>query len=248
MYNLAWYCKYIVCGREVGDSGTPHLQGYVYFHNAMRISSVSEYIPRAHLEVARGTSQENYDYCTKDGDFYQWGERPKDADGRCEKERWDLALAAVRENRLEDVPADILARGLKGLEYAATRLTMSKIDLTDTEEKMDWYFGPSGTGKSRRAREENPGAYLKMANKWWDGYRGEDVVIIEDFDLDHKVLCHHLKIWADRYKFPAEVKGGKLDIRPRKIIVTSNYHPRDIWSEEKDLEPILRRFRITHFN
>ena len=113
---------------------------------------------------------------------------------------------------------------------------------------MEWYYGSSGTGKSRRAREENPGAYFKACNKWWDGYCNQEVVIIEDFDKEHKVLCHHLKIWADRYRFPAEIKGGKIDIRPRKIIVTSNYHPRDIWDSEQDLGPILRRFRITHFD
>jgi hypothetical protein len=48
--------------------------------------------------------------------------------------------------------------------------------------------------------------------------------------------------------FPAEIKGGKIDIRPKKIIVTSNYHPRDIWENEQDYMPILRRFRITHFD
>jgi hypothetical protein len=44
-----------------------------------------------------------------------------------------------------------------------------------------WYHGSTGTGKSRAAREMNPGYYLKELNRWWDGYDGHDCVLIEEF-------------------------------------------------------------------
>lgn len=102
--------------------------------------------------------------------------------------------------------------------------------------------------EKRKAREENPGLYLKIYNQWWDGYDHQEVVLLEDFNnKKHDVLVHHLKIWGDRYPFPAEVKGGSRTIRPEKIIVTSNYHPEEIWTESGDLDPILRRFKVTKF-
>ena len=111
-----------------------------------------------------------------------------------------------------------------------------------------WYWGKSERGKTHAAYHEYPKAYRKIAsNKWWDSYQGENEVIIDDFDKAHHYMGYNLKIWGDRYCFQAEVKGSSIYIRPKVIIVTSNYHPSMIWEDPSTLEPILRRFKIVHF-
>lgn len=60
--------KYVI-GKEVGESGTPHLQGFVEFKNAKSQKRMMKYMPRAHLTKAKGNAKQNYDYCSKDGDF-----------------------------------------------------------------------------------------------------------------------------------------------------------------------------------
>ena len=57
-----------------------------------------------------------------------------------------------------------------------------------------------------------------------------------------------MKRWSDRYPFPAAIKGGYLKIRPKKIVVTSQYLPEDIWDDKETLEAINRRFKIVHFS
>lgn len=60
--------KYIY-GFERGDQGTPHIQGYIRFKNQVRFSTVKRKLPTAHWEVAKGTDDDNYVYCSKEGDF-----------------------------------------------------------------------------------------------------------------------------------------------------------------------------------
>lgn len=244
--------RYLCYGKEVGESGTPHLQGFVVFDNAVRLTSVKAKVNnRAHVEIAKGSVSQNVAYCSKDGLFTEFGDRPmsQQEKGECEKLRykraWDLAIAGDLEQLAEESP-DIMIRHYSTVKRIChDKLTERK--LVDTEERMQWYYGPAGTGKSRKARTENPNAYLKNCNKWWDGFVDQDVVIVDDFDKSHSVLVHHLKHWGDRYPFLAEIKGASQKIRPKKIIVTSNYHPSEIWTEESDLGPILRRFQVTHF-
>ena len=69
---------YLIFGREVGASGTPHLQGVVCFQSRKRLSQVKEYIGAAHCSVTRHLSQ-SIDYCKKDGDFTEIGQRPEES-------------------------------------------------------------------------------------------------------------------------------------------------------------------------
>lgn len=69
--------SYLVFGREVGDSGTPHLQGYVVFNRKCALSSAKRSVgDRAHLEVTRGSPEQASDYCKKDGVFEEFGTLP----------------------------------------------------------------------------------------------------------------------------------------------------------------------------
>lgn len=79
---------YGVVGREIGESGTPHLQGFVILHNPQRLSFLRRKISdRGHYERCNGTSEQNRDYCRKDGDFEEFGTFPSRQGARTDLDR-----------------------------------------------------------------------------------------------------------------------------------------------------------------
>lgn len=100
---------YHVCGREVGEDGTLHMQGYVVFLNRCRLPAVKKVFPRAHLEIKKGTSLQASNYCKKDGHFIEDGKCPMTLKKRNEKD-WSEAYKAAKEGRLDDIPRDMYLR------------------------------------------------------------------------------------------------------------------------------------------
>jgi len=241
--------SYLVFGKEVGEQGTPHLQGYVVFSRAWRFSRLRKLAPRAHFVAAKGTSVENRTYCSKEGDVQEFGQCPMDSKGlsKNNEELWKGYIVAARAGLFDDIPPSIYIRYRSAFnaEYQQHGPKPPCRDVLDDE----WWWGDTGTGKSRTAYELYPDAYRKGLNKWWDHYNGEDVVIIEEWSpKQDQFLADKLKIWSDHYPFIAEKKGTSCYIRPKKIIITSNYCMEDCFADLQELLPLRRRFKVTHYN
>lgn len=169
--------------------------------------------------------------------------------GKATAEKWSIARQAAMSGDLSVVDDQLFVQHYSSLCRIAKDFQPRPPDLETFEPIGFWYYGKTGVGKTYSALREFPDAYRKISNnKWWDGYQGETNVIIDDLDKSHAYMGYHLKIWGDKNTFIAETKGSSKYIRPTKVCVTSNYHPRDIWgTEEGTLGPILRRFKVVHF-
>lgn len=149
---------------------------------------------------------------------------------------------------MEEVPPDVYVKHIFQLEHIAKKF--QKAEERKEPKTCLWLWGESGSGKTRYATTTYPDHYKKLANKWWDGYVDQKVVILDDLPKKTaEALNYHLKLWADPWNNnPGEVKGGMAMAKYDVFIVTSNYHPTQIWEEPEELEPILRRFEVKRIN
>lgn len=245
-------CKYIIYGKEVAPTtNTPHLQGFVSFHTVKSFKQVAKLLPGLHIEPAENP-EAAIEYCKKEGDWTERGsyipqKRKTELMTQSVMERWDDARKKAKEGRFDEIPSDIYCRYTKNCHmiYDMNKLNVATID---GDMEHEWIFGPAGAGKSRTARDENPGAYIKDLTKWWDNYQGEEVVIIDDIDKYDVKFARYIKLWADRYPFQAEMKGSTRLIRPKKIVITSQYAITDIWEDVATCEALARRFKIRFLN
>lgn len=135
---------------------------------------------------------------------------------------------------------------IPAIKKARMILAESLSPYTHDDVRGIWFYGQPRTGKSRAAFAQWPDAYRKAQNKWFDGYSGQESILLDDLDSD--VLGHHLKLWADRYPVQGETKFGHVQLVHKVFVVTSNYSPEDLFKCPIMAAAIRARFQFTHFS
>lgn len=236
-------CKYICWGREIcPKTKREHLQGFTYFNSAKTFNGVKKLFPnRSHIERCAGNAKQNIEYCSKDGKFVEYGDRPNQG------KRTDLDLTRERLQDGGTMRGELkVARNLQSVRFAEKWLTYNEPQ-RNWEVDVQWFYGPTGTGKTKAAKELLPDAYWKAnGSKWWDGYDGHEDIIIDDLRAEDFPFNRLLRI-LDRYPCRIEYKGGYRQLLARNVIITSPKPPGDTYPElvGEDMGQLKRRIRRT---
>lgn len=235
---------YFIYGKEIGESGTPHLQCFVSFSKKKRFAYVKGLFgDRIHAEKAKGSPEQNRTYCSKGGEFAEFGTCPR---GRGARTDIASALAAVKAGASRRILIEEHT-----LAYARAHRVLGEALLLYSRTR-DWcpvvrvYFGETGIGKTRRAFEETESTpYMHSGGQWFDGYDEHEDVIFDDFGGSEFKLTYLLKL-LDRYPMRVPVKGGFANWVPKRIWITSNYSPKEWFPNAKDEHVKALMRRITH--
>lgn len=244
-------CKWMIFGHEVGDNGTPHLQGAVCIGKSVAFSTIKRYysFTRAHIEPMHGTPQQSRDYCTKqDKDkYFEKGSMP--APGT-RSDLIDLAAKVTAGATMRDLAKtdpEALIKYHRGL--TALRRYTTKCRDVETPPTVIWIYGPTGTGKTMWAvrtaiRLFGSDMYWMSSGtlQWFDGYDGQPCVILDDIRTKHAEFSYLLRL-LDRYPIKVPIKGDFAEWIPKLIFVTCPWDPREMWHlrTPEQLDQLSRR-------
>lgn len=241
-------CEYACIGREVGESGTPHLQMCCEFTNMKSFKQMKNVFKKCHFEMRKGTKQEASDYCKKDGDYIEIGKLKDEAGKRTDI---NIVKKAVNEGKNMREICD-LTNSYQAIRYAET-LRKYKMAKRTWKTEVYWFHGKTGTGKTRTAREmASDDLWVSLDSlRWFDGYDGHSDVIIDDFRPGQCSFSFLLRL-LDRYELKVEHKGGSTQFLAKRIWITCPISPEEGFKRsdvDGSLEQLLRRIdHIRDFN
>lgn len=251
--------NFLLWGEERGEEGTYHLQGYAEFCSKRTLSSVKELLgTRMHLEISRGSGQENIDYCSKDGLVRSAGQLMKQGS------RSDL-LAVVDSIKKGSSVYDLwnshpveMIKFNSGLMkcYAILKPVVPK-ELFALES-FKWVFdkdfsksiifwGPPGLGKTCFAQALLPKALFVSHMDQLMEYNGElhDGIIFDDMDFKHfpRTAQIHLVDQEQERAIHCRYHHAMIPANTKKIF-TTNEHNGSIFLEDGAIERRIRKVNL----
>ncbi len=231
------YCLVV---QEAHEDGSPHLHALIrakkkFDSNNHKCFDFNNF--HGNYQGARNTDFVRNYLLKSDSEPLEYGTYESNSQDKVQKR-------AIKNKLLLDLPLhELVDKGeiaLQQYKIIADAKRLYSLDKLNSslpmmmERNCYWITGPPGSGKSYAARTRwGSSVYEKPQNKWWDGYNCQDVVLLDDLDKQGECLSHLLKIWSDKYKFNAEIKGGTIVPPYTVFIVTSNYYPEEIWASDK---------------
>lgn len=209
-----------VYGNEVGESGTPHLQGYIRFTRQYRLAALKKLIKRAHWETAKTEDAENY--CLKDGDFWI-KETPKET----AKPKWPVKTIQKLRPWQQEV-----------------------WDLTETEpddRSIYWYYDDGNNGKTQLCKKlvyekdacltdgKGKDIYYAIAQYIEDRKKPPKIVLVDiPRDYSERIDYGALEKIKDGLFRSTKYEGTTVVMDPPHIIIFSNYKcPEGIYTKDR---------------
>lgn len=238
--------RYAVWQLERGGGGREHVQGYIEFDRPMSVGGIKKILgSTAHVEGRRGSREEAREYSRKEASRVEgpW-EYGRWIGGRGHRSDIEVVLGALKEGKSEERIMEEFPREWGRNYRLIDRYRMIKGSKRQFKSEFHLYLGDSGTGKTRTVYKLSPEGYWKSPGPWYDGYDGEQDLILDEIDKQGISLGELLRI-VDRYPARLAVKGGHVGCTPKRVYGTSNLGIEEWYKGIKAEEVAALKRRVT---
>lgn len=235
------HVRYMVYQLEAGENGTPHLQGYVRFDTPKRMSTVKTGLgsDALHLEVAKGTEEDNKRYCTKEPRLEQPVEQGTyDSEQGKKGRRTDLDQVATMlqtgtpMKRIAEEFATDYIRYHQGLEAFAQLIKPLPPARREVTVLVLW--GPTATGKTHRVMTTYPLCYpVQPGRDPWGGYQDQEVVLFDEFDPS-KWTIQEMNRFTDVWRCPLDCRYRNRYAQWKLVVICANSRPENWWADQSN--------------
>lgn len=240
-YLLNRGAAYLIASLEEAPT-TGHKHIHCYCHYPKQIQLYSSKLLGAHVDVCRGTPDQNIAYVEKEGNVIaEVGERPK------KKSKLTVAeAAALSWEDIQAVPVNQLKHILLAKNEAEKRKWQS-VGAAHHEVVVEWIYGPTGTGKTRYV-VENKATTVTYNNGFFSDWGDSRTIAFEEFrgEIPYRLF---LQI-TDNYQghYTVNIKGGQKVVDLDHIIITSPLSPQQVYNKQAEKEDsinqLLRRINV----
>lgn len=239
--NISYICAQ---QEKCPTTGKLHIQGYLETTEkfACKVAKKLIFTDQEHFEIRRGTQEQAIKYCKKEetrvNGPWEWGTPRKQGQRNDLQGIKKMIDEGKDEEEIFNTHLGSYIRYFKGFD----RYRISKVKPRKEPPQAFILWGDAGSGKSRYPYDKHKSVYNKPQGKWWDGYEGQEAILIDDVSWTN-IDRNEMLTLADRYPIKREVKGGFVCINSPYIYFTSNEDPNLIMDEA-----IKRRFTIIEIN
>ena len=233
--------RYFIVGRETCPTTKKiHYQGYIAFKNAKTFKQTKRWfgLDKIHIEQAVAGDKANEKYCSKEDVIIEVGEPLQQG------KRTDIQVAIDICKETGSIGAVLdKVHNYQAVRHAELYMKYKEPAELRPDLQVINIWGASGKGKTRYVYENETNIFRPINFKWWEGYDGHDVVLLDDIRKD---FCkfHELLNLLDIYPYRVECKGGSRQLRCKKIYITTPIPLTEMYECREDIYQLERR--ITH--
>lgn len=212
-------------GKEVGKSGTPHLQGAITWRAPKRFAAMKKILPRAWLAKAYGL-RTGLKYAAKEGNIVMQFDNGCQGKRKDSERAWESAIAGktLRDFVMEEPVGYGTIRSFEAVRMAAMRRVLPPEGI-----KVIWVWGPSECGKSSFALERGA-HFLDKDERFAADYDGQEIIVMDELRPDEYPLKVLFRMW-DRYPYMVSIKGTRCPAMWHTVYVTTWMSPDQFWDE-----------------